>query len=423
MSKILHLKAENIQRIKVVEITPTGNLVVVGGSNGNGKTSLLDSIMFFLGGKKALSDMPVREGTAKGSVTMETEDFVGTKTIYPDGKQELELRPKKELGMTPQKFFDSIASKLTFDPLAFANMEKKDQVEVVKRLIPFDFSGNETFRKTVYNERTFVNRERDAKIAENEATPFDPSFPVDAEPFDLHELESISQQEVAKVQLEAKVAEGKKLIVEANAEQELLRAQIEALDEKKAKITKWLTDNEPKLAEFGNLDELVTAAKAKNALQHERNARIHANAMAKNIFVAMQQHKAKSDELTKTIERLDREKISAIENAELPVKGLSFTDDDGVSYGGIPFSVLSGAERLKVSFAMAIALNPSLRIALIRDGSLLDDENLKLISEMAQQHDFQIWLERVGKGEECSVVLEDGCVLENRMEHKEEHAN
>ena len=107
--------------------------------------------------------------------------------------------------------------------------------------------------------------------------------------------------------------------------------------------------------------------------------------------------------------------MAAIENAALPVAGLTFADDVGVKFGGVPFSQLSGAERLKVSLAMGIALNPSLRVLLIRDGSLLDEDNLKVVAEMAERHDMQVWIERVGKGEECSVVLEDGCVVENRI--------
>ena len=49
---IVTLEAENIKRLKAVEITPEGNLVVVGGKNAQGKSSVMDSIAYALGGKK-----------------------------------------------------------------------------------------------------------------------------------------------------------------------------------------------------------------------------------------------------------------------------------------------------------------------------------------------------------------------------------
>ena len=59
---------------------------------------------------------------------------------------------------------------------------------------------------------------------------------------------------------------------------------------------------------------------------------------------------------------------------------------------------------------MGLALNPKLKVLLIRDGSLLDEANLKMLCEMAQAADAQLWIERVGDGQEVSVVIEDGKV-------------
>lgn len=89
--------------------------------------------------------------------------------------------------------------------------------------------------------------------------------------------------------------------------------------------------------------------------------------------------------------------------------GLTF-DENGVLLNKIPFDQASSAEQLKVSLAMGIAMNPKLRVLLIRDGSLLDEDNLKMIAELAAKNDCQIWLERVGSGDEVSIIIEDGSI-------------
>ena len=61
--KITALEAENIKRIKAVELepSPTG-LTVIGGKNNQGKTSVLDAICWGLGGEKYRPSKAQREG-------------------------------------------------------------------------------------------------------------------------------------------------------------------------------------------------------------------------------------------------------------------------------------------------------------------------------------------------------------------------
>lgn len=46
MVKITNLELENVKRIKAVSLTPAENgLTVIGGGNGEGKTSVLDALV------------------------------------------------------------------------------------------------------------------------------------------------------------------------------------------------------------------------------------------------------------------------------------------------------------------------------------------------------------------------------------------
>jgi hypothetical protein len=62
---------------------------------------------------------------------------------------------------------------------------------------------------------------------------------------------------------------------------------------------------------------------------------------------------------------------------------------------------------------MALAMNPDLRVILIRDGSLLDAENLAVIEEMAAERDAQIWIERVSDDRSVGIVIEDGALVDD----------
>ena len=115
------------------------------------------------------------------------------------------------------------------------------------------------------------------------------------------------------------------------------------------------------------------------------------------------QSKSLNDEMAK----IERSKSKALTKAKFPVKGLAI-DDDGVTFEGIPFIQCSAAQRIRISVAIGLAMNPKLRILLIREGSLLDEKNLAMIADMAEKADAQVWLERVSKGNECQVIIENG---------------
>lgn len=98
-----------------------------------------------------------------------------------------------------------------------------------------------------------------------------------------------------------------------------------------------------------------------------------------------------------------------LEEASFPVVGLGF-DEDGVTFEGVPLDQASQAQRVRVSVAMGIAMNPELRVLLVRDASLLDDESMGMIAQMAEDADAQLWLERVGDGDAGAIIIEDGAV-------------
>ena len=57
-------------------------------------------------------------------------------------------------------------------------------------------------------------------------------------------------------------------------------------------------------------------------------------------------------------------------------------------------------------------MNPELKVLLIREGASLDEDNLAMVSRMAEDAGGQLWIERVGTGEEMTIIMEDGEIKE-----------
>jgi len=403
---IVSLKAENVKRLKAVRIEPNGNLVVLGGNNAAGKSSVLDSIAMALGGKKLCPDEPIRKGQETAEVEVELEDLIVRRTFDATGSK-LEVMSKDGRRLkSPQGVLDEMVKALTFDPLAFANGTPKDQVEILKAVTGLSerFEELDGERQEAYDQRTYVGRQ--VKDLEGALRTLPNHEDFDGEPESLEE--TLADLRAARAH---------------NTEGEALRRRVQELKETKDRLTQEQEELLDKLSavrtalnakvqeleafEWDDLDflesklvdmEIANKYRAENEKFHE---------VAEQYKAA----KAEQDELTGCIAQLDMDKLQLIEDAELPIEGLGF-DWDHVMFNGVPLEQISSAERLKVSVAMGIAMNPELRVMLIREGSVMDSENLQLLRELAEEHDVQLWVERVGDGPEVTVLIEDGEVVE-----------
>lgn len=386
---IVSLEAENFKRLKAVRIDPDTNTVVIAGRNAQGKSSVLDAIQSALAGKAGAkkTSRPIRDGESKARVVITLDDLVVERKWTPSGST-LTVSPREGNAKlnSPQAVLDNLIGNLSFDPLEFAESEPRKQVETL-----IDLIGRKTFeelaelRKAAYDERTEVNRDLKRVQAQYDAL----GTPEPAE----------------RVDLIAKVA----LLQQAHRKQGL-RRDWERLEEQ---IQLLRRNQEAIAAEAADLPDVdVDTLQAEIEQAEELNDRVDAYESWKELGTQVEDNRHASESLTKRIEEIDANRAKLISDADLPVEGLTF-DDDGVQYHDIPFEQASAAERLKVSVAMAMALNPDLKVICIRDASLLDDESKLALIKMAKAHDYQIWYEVVAShvDESVGVLIEDGEVL------------
>jgi DNA repair exonuclease SbcCD ATPase subunit len=83
--KILQLTAENVKKLKVVDINPDTDVVQITGKNGSGKTSVLDSIWWALGGTKEIQAMPIRKGQESARIKLDLKEIVVTRKFTDKG--------------------------------------------------------------------------------------------------------------------------------------------------------------------------------------------------------------------------------------------------------------------------------------------------------------------------------------------------
>lgn len=423
---VVELRAENVKRLKCVRITPDGPLVIVKGDNAQGKTSVLDAIAYALGGGKLLPERPLRDGARRGKVSVDLGDATVTRHFTAKSTT-LEIVAKDGAKYSsPQKLLDDVVGRLSFDPLAFSKMKPAEQQRLLLDVVGVPVEEIDRRRRGVFDRRTEVNRElKRAEALQRAAGELLPNVPE--EPVSVRELrEELTaahehNQANAKVRREAtaakdaaygfsqRTAAAAALVTELKhkleaAERELLNAEENERDAREYADAKTAEADQLQDADVVDIEQRIDAADSINSnVRHNRDVR--------ECRAELAELAERAEQLTRELEAIDREKFDAVASASLPVVGLGI-DEDGVTFNGVPLEQASSAEQLRVAVAVGLALNPQLRVVLIRDGSLLDDASLAAVGEMAAANNAQIWVERVGNRDAVGVLIEDGEVVE-----------
>jgi len=399
--KIIKLTAENVKRLRAVEITPDGTVQVVTGRNAQGKTSVLDAIWLALGGSAAsrATKRPIRDGAKQASVRLDLGDLVVNRTWSGDKTTLTVLAADGARYSSPQAVLDRLVGRLSFDPLEFTRLSPREQVTTLLDSVlslEVDLDQLAADRQRIYDDRTEVGRQR--KIFEGQAAGAGAMEKAPEREVSVQEL--VSQYQSAA----AEKADYDRLLSRISVRQDSIKQLREDLAEAETDLAVLIGERDATQdgPDLGALQEEIANAE-------ETNRAVRRNEQRAAVAKAVGDVRVQWDDLTAQIEAIDTARTEALAKAEFPVPGLGF-DDDGVTYNGIPFGQASSSEQIRVSLAMAMALNPELRVIRILDGSLLDEDNLELIAQQAALEDYQVWIERVSDGSGVGVVIEDGAV-------------
>jgi len=418
--KIVSLAIENIMKIRAAFIVPKDNMIVVQGDNQAGKSSILDSIIMAFKGDRSLPEMPVHKGSKKGEIIIKIDGndkippFTITRTIT-DKKASIKIEPVEVLhGETPRSFMDKIIGSVSFDPLEFINQEGKKQRQVLLELIGINVDELDKKEKAIFDERTIKGRELKSVEAKVKGLKVW---------HDVKETEEIKVADLSKKLTEAMNFNQdikNRVLANQNRKNSGVKLQ-EEIDELEIKLAKKKTELAEKKEEFRaekkELEgmELIDIETLNAELQsiESKNAKIRDNITYIKENTALTAVVAAHGALDIELESIRADRIKMMQDAAIPVPGLTF-DEDGLLYNSIPLSQCSDGAKLMIGTAISMALNPTMRVLRIKDGSLLGTKNLKLLEEIVKEKDFQLWIERVSdkdqfdKSGKVGIFIEEG---------------
>lgn len=138
--KITRISIKNLYGIRECELD--GSPVEITGTNGTGKTSVLDAIRLALT-NQSTRDYVIRNGENEGEILIETD--TGVRINRKKRTQQADYKSIKSNGrevQAPETFLSQFFTELQLDPVAFTRMSKQEQNRAILDLIQFDWDLN-----------------------------------------------------------------------------------------------------------------------------------------------------------------------------------------------------------------------------------------------------------------------------------------
>ncbi len=469
-SKITGFTVQDFKRVKFVEIQPNENgMTIIGGDNGQGKTSILDALGYALGGEAFRpSSVNNTEGDGNAYIKVEIDGLV----VERAGKNGA-LKVTDARGMRGnQTLLNTIVSKFAIDLGTFMKATDADKTKMLLDMFP-ELKGSLEALKAedlkVREERADMNRDikrlqitidgmpeiadapqaetnlddlnakladanrrRTAVVAKIEAEKakkgeeavlreriagIDKDIKLYANTRDENVAKKLSELETLKksvdemqkhiADLESSVQPYKD---EANAAIAKLEEQKNELAQKADGIVSESNDVILKLEDEGcGIDDEIEAINWDMKAAGENNEKFRKANERLAKLKEISQLREQSDKKTAELQDIDRRRTELLQQANLPLPELSIDADGMLLYKGQKWDCMSGSERLKVATAISMNTKPGCGFVLVDGLEALDGKTLREFDAYLTERNMQCIGTIVGENN-ATVVIEDGCV-------------
>lgn len=401
--KINKLEIENVKRIKAVKVEPTYNgLTIIGGNNRQGKTSVLDSIAWALGGDRFRPSKAQRED----SLIPPTLHVVLNNGLVVERKgKNSDLKVTDPEGHKGgQQLLNEFVEQLALDLPKFMQASDSEKAKILLNIIGVGdrLQDLEKEEKELYQKRLAIGQiaEQKDKFAKEQA--FYPEAPKEI----VSATELIQKQQAILAQ-NGENQRKRENLHSIEQQYQNVNEQLAALLEKQKQL-----EEDLKVARMSaeNLTDQSTE-ELKRSIENieETNRKVRANLDKDKAEEDAQEYKNQYAALTEKITDVRKQKLELLEHAELPLPELMVEDGELV-YKGQKWDNISGSEQLIVATAIVRKLNPKCGFVLLDKLEQMDMDTLNEFGRWLEKEGLQAIATRVSTGDECSIIIEDGYV-------------
>lgn len=410
MIKINNLEIENIKRVKAVKIEPTqSGLTIIGGKNGQGKTSVLDAIAWTLGGDKHKPSTPKREGSVvdpflhielSNGLIVERKGVNGSlKVIDPQGNK------------SGQQLLNEFVEELALNLPKFMGANNKEKANILLQIIGV---GDKLRALEVEETQNFNRRTEIGRIADQKK-----KFAAEMTCYPEAPKELVSASELIRKQQDILARNGENVrkrqnVVEIQKNVDFLKAKVDRLSEElgQANTAYMIAVNDLSVASTSaeNLQDESTAELEQSITNIDAiNVKVRANYDKEKAEMDAEEYSKQYTALTENINIIRQAKTDLLKAANLPLEDLSVENGELV-YKGYKWDNMSGSEQLKVATAIVRKLNPNCGFVLIDKLEQMDLDTINEFGQWLEQEGLQVIATRVSSSDECSIIIEDGYV-------------
>lgn len=415
--KITSFEIENVKRVRAVSLEPSQNgLTVIGGRNGQGKTSVLDAIAYALGGEKYRpSSFQNSEGMAPGSINVTLSNGL---QVFRGGKN-ASLKVTDPSGLRAgQKLLDGFVEELALNLPKFMQMDDRRKAGVVLQTLGIadELERLDQAEERAYNERKLQNADADRKKKYADELPEFPDVPE--EPLSAADM---TARMTAALQANAAHAEARKHI-------EWLKVQVRqgetSCNQLRARLAELTADLARQEQETADLRQTLAQAQQTPVEADVDTAAIQAelesiDAINSKVRTNLEKRKAmdiaaEAQELAiladQKVRQIREERNALLDSVKMPLEGLT-VEKGLLIYKGRQWDCMSSMEQFRVAVAVCRRLKPECGFVLLDRLEAFDLGQLQEFNAWLKEQGMQAIATRVSEGGECSIIIEDGCVV------------
>lgn len=412
--KIVRFELENVKKVRLARIAPAeSGLTVIGGKNHSGKTSILDGIIYALGGEKYRpTALQNDEGVTPARISIELDGGLLVERKGKNAALKVTDKTGKKFG---QKLLDSFCEQLALNLPRFLVMKDEEKAAVLLKTLGIDAKLAEIDKR----EQAAYNRRHDYGVIADQKM----KFAREAREYPEAGTELVDVNDLAKQAAE---------IAERNAKRAAERQKVKAAQERAAaismKIDAITAEVEALRREALDVDKQARTVvpedeDASEILQRIKEAEMTNSKVRQNLDkeLAVQEAercKAEYEELTADVERIRAERDNLLFGTAMPLPELTIGKNAAgkpiLLYNGKAWDCTSTSEQYRIAVAVVQKLKPECKFVLLDRMESFDSGELEKFDAWLAEQGLQAICTRVGS-DDASILIEDGYCVDDAV--------